>query len=389
MKIEKLISTIVLTLTISLAFAQDINEKHSTKINKKWSHVATKMPTEWYGSKEAKLIAENVLLAQKEIGGWEKNTAYHLEFSESEKAKYLLKKKEKGGTFDNGATITELKFLAKVYSNSKDERYKEAFIKGVNYIFKAQYKNGGWPQFFPVKDAADEIALDNTEPYSMHITYNDDAMVNTMQFLKNIFTSNKEFNTLKLDDNIKLKAKNAFNMGIECILNTQIIVDNQPTIWCAQHNENTLAPANARSYELASFSGSESVGILLLLMDIEKPSKKIIASINGAIKWFETHKIEGIKIETETQVDGKRNRIVVKDENAPILWARFYDLETEKPYFCDRDGIKKNSLAEIGHNRRNGYSWYTNRPEEALKKHKEWLWKRICYSDLLDYFIVN
>ena len=54
------------------------------------------------------------------------------------------------------------------------------------------------------------------------------------------------------------------------------------------------------------------------------------------------------------------------------MWARFYDLETELPYVCDRDGIKKKSLEEIGYERRNGYSWYTDKPQEVLGKYPVW-----------------
>lgn len=107
-------------------------------------------------------------------------------------------------------------------------------------------------------------------------------------------------------------------------------------------------------------------------MEIDNPSNEIIASINGAVTWLENHKIEGIKIETKTDNNGQMNRIVVEDKNAPALWGRFYDLETQKPFFCSRDGIKRNAMSEISAERRNGYGWYTNRPEEALKKYPEW-----------------
>ena len=161
---------------------------------------------------------------------------------------------------------------------------------------------------------------------------------------------------MQVNSQTKAKAQKAFDKGVECILKSQIIVNGEPTVWCAQHDAVTLAPTHARKYELASYSGSESVGIVLLLMDIENPSKEIIASVKGAIKWFENHKIEGIKLEQETDKDGKPNIIVVNDTTAPPKWARFYDLETGKPYFCDRDGIKKNTLADIGYERRNGYA---------------------------------
>ncbi|MDD3320564.1 MAG: pectate lyase [Paludibacter sp.] len=364
-KLKFITLALLVSFTSTISFARNKTDKSSDYLNHNWKYVATRMPADWYSSDEAKQVAENVLISQKEIGGWEKNKPYHHEFTESEKAHYIKDKNEIGATFDNGATITELRFLAKMYTQTKDERYKQAFEKGLNYIFISQYANGGWPQFFPVRKGS--------VSYSGHITYNDNAMVNTMELLKMVYSDDKEFKTLQLTTEEKTKAKKAFEKGIECFLKTQIIVDGKPTVWCAQHDEVTLAPAKARSYELASFSGAESVGILLMLMEIEKPSKEIIASVNGAIKWFEIHKVEGIKLDTEIQADGMRNRIVVEDKNAPAIWARFYDLETQKPFFCDRDGVKKNTFAEMGYNRRNGYSWYTYSPKKALQKYPEWL----------------
>ncbi|MCM4151931.1 pectate lyase [Arenibacter sp. N53] len=362
MKPVKLITLAILTLTTTVGFAQN---KASDYLKMRWGDVATGMSLEWYGSNEARLVAENVILSQKEIGGWKKNKDYHHPFSESEKSYFNNNKTEIGATFDNGATITELTFLAKVHSQIKDNRYKQAFEKGLNYIFAAQYENGGWPQFFPVRKGS--VA------YSGHITYNDDAMVNIMKFLKAIAKDNKEYASLQLSAGTREKAKKAYEKGIQCFLDTQIIYKGKLAVWCAQHDSVTLAPAKARSYELPSFSGSESVGIVLLLMDIDNPSKEIVTSVNGAIQWFENNRIEGIKIETEIKKDGGKNRIVVEDKNAPTLWGRFYDLETSTIYFCSRDGVKRNSLADISDNRRNGYSWYTNAPEKVLKKYPEWL----------------
>jgi PelA/Pel-15E family pectate lyase len=359
MKIAKLISIIVLTLGPTFCFAQD---KSSEYFSKRWKDVAINMPADWYGSDEAKLVAENVLLGQKEIGGWEKNKAFHQPFSASEKKHYINDKDKIGATFDNGATTTELRFLAKVYSQFNDARYEQAFIRGLEYIFVSQYNNGGWPQYYPLRNG-----------YYTRLTYNDDAMVNILKFLEEIISENKKFTSLQISRKNKTKAKRAFEKGIDCILKTQIIVDNKPTVWCAQHDEITLAPAQARSYELPSFSGSESVGITMLLMSIENPSEDIITAVNGAVQWFENNKIQGIKLEREIDENGKKNRIVVEDKNAPTLWGRFYDLETSLPYFCSRDGIKKSSLAEISHERRNGYSWYTAAPEKVLKKYPEWL----------------
>jgi membrane-associated protease RseP (regulator of RpoE activity) len=58
-----------------------------------------------------------------------------------------------------------------------------------------------------------------------------------------------------------------------------------------------------------------------------------------------------------------------KDErsfSAKPIWARYYEIDTNTPFFCGRDGIKKYSLAEIEVERRTGYSWYGYYAEKLL-----------------------
>ena len=205
-------------LTVSVTMAQNKQQPNNRDyLRMRWVNVASRMPAEWYVSEDAKRVAENVLISQKEIGGWTKNQPYHHHFSDSLKAYYLQTKTEKGGTFDNGATITELRFLAKVYAHFKDKRYKQAFERGLNYIYISQYQNGGWPQFYPARVTTDEMLTDRTTPYSMHITYNDNAMMNIMQFLKEIATDNESFVSLSLDETTKDKAQQAFQQGVNGI----------------------------------------------------------------------------------------------------------------------------------------------------------------------------
>ena len=168
------------------------------------------------------------------------------------------------------------------------------------------------------------------------------------------------------------QARASFDKGIGCILKTQIRVDGKPTVWCAQHDEHTFAPAPARAYELASFSGAESASIVALLMSIPDPSPEIVAAVKGAVAWFETHAVKDIRVERVPDGSPKGDARVV---SAPgnVLWARFYDLETGKPFFCGRDGVKHATLAEIEKERRGGYSWYTNAPQRVLDRYAKWI----------------
>ncbi len=330
-----------------------------------WKTVATKMPQEWYGSADARRVAETVLFCQQDIGGWAKNKPYHHPLTAKDSAEVIKIRQGIGATIDNGATTTEMMFLAKVYAFLKDERYVNAFNKAFQYLLDAQYQNGGWPQFFPFRTG-------KTVDYAAHITYNDNAMVNVLMLLRDMADNKPIFSGLPISGEMRGKAKTSFDKGIDCILKTQIKTNGQLTVWCAQHDELTLLPANARAYELASFSGAESVGILQLLMEIENPSPAVVQSVKAGFKWLDEHKITGIKVVNQSGADGKRNMVVVADPAALPLLARFYDLETGKPFFCDRDGIKKSSLAEIGDERRNGYSWYSNGFEGLQRKYEAW-----------------
>lgn len=325
-----------------------------------WKSVATGMPDEWYGSEESKAVAENVLLYQRDSGGWPKNTPFHEPLTDVEKAKILDDKGLNDAILDNDATTTEMKFLARMYNKTGTEKYKTSFIGGLNYIFEAQYDNGGWPMFYPLRKG-----------YYTHITFNDNCIVNILVLLKDIFNKNPLYKFAATED-VVYQAKKAFNKGIDCILKTQIIVSGKPTVWRAQHDEKTFLPAKARSYELPSFSGGESAGIINLLMEIPDPSTAIIKSVQGAVEWLDRHRIKNTRWESFINKDGLKDRKIVSDLKAGDMWARFYDLDTELPFVCDRDGIKKKNLEEIGYERRNGYNWYTEAPREVFDKYNAW-----------------
>jgi PelA/Pel-15E family pectate lyase len=66
------------------------------------------------------------------------------------------------------------------------------------------------------------------------------------------------------------------------------------------------------------------------------------------------------------------DRVVVEDPKAPPIWARFYELGTNRPFFCNRDGKPVHSLAEVERERRTGYGWYTYEPAKVLQRYPLW-----------------
>jgi len=308
----------------------------------------------WYGSDEAVRVGGNVLLWQRDSGGWQKNVDMGGVLGTKAVAALKKAKSRTDSTLDNGATHTQIRFLARVYTactkagraGERVEAIRAGCLKGIDFLLKAQYANGGWPQFWPA-----------ARGYSMHITFNDGAMVGAMGVLRDVARERPEF--AFVDAARRKKAASALAKGVGCILNCQIVVKGKRTAWCAQHDEKTLEPRKARSYELPSISGSESVGVVRFLMGIDKPSPRIVESVQSAVAWFDQAKLTGIRLTTKKDPSMPRgfDRVVVKDPAAPPLWARFYRIGTNEPIFCSRDGIPRKTLAEISHERRTGYSW--------------------------------
>jgi len=353
MKASCRIMTVVLTVAFfaTTGFAQSSVGDHIS-----WKRCLGQKAS-WYSGNEAVRVAENVLLYQRSSGGWPKNTEMAEVLSDDDKAKLRASKSRNDSTIDNGATCSQLRYLVKVYAATGNARFKGAFLKGVDFLLEAQYANGGWPQFYPFRGG-----------YSNHITFNDGAMINVMTLLGDIRDRKTDY--AFVDSKRRVAATDAIAKGIECILKCQIVVEGKRLAWCAQHDEKTFQPRKARSYELASLSGAEGVGIVEYLMAIDNPSPKIVAAIEDAVRWFATAKITGIRRISKPApgTEKGRDKVIVLDPDAPALWARFYQIGTNKPIFCSRDGVIRENLAEISYERRNGYSWYTSAPANLLNK---------------------
>lgn len=309
----------------------------------------TEQPLEWFTSTEGKAIMEAILSLQTPTGGWSKRTD--------------MTKKRKPGmafgneknyipTFDNDATSKQLTLLAKAYTATGDKTYQEAFARGLTLIFNAQYPNGGWPQNYPLVGG-----------YHNYITYNDSLMVNLMFLLRDV--ANGEGNYAFVSKEQRALAQRSLDKAIQCALNTQVLINGQPTVWGAQHDPITLMPAKARAYEMASLTSAESVWMVEFFMGLENPSADVINAVHGAAAWYEATKITG-----KTWVRGEAE--LKDDANAPALWSRFYELGTNKPIFGDRDGSVHYEIGKVSKERREGYAWYTTSPAKVLKHYAKW-----------------
>ncbi len=318
----------------------------------RWNDIL-QQPAAWYASAEAAAVATSVRAYQTPEGGWPKNR----DMLAPPDAAFLAETKfdHRAPTLDNDATTTQIELLARVAIAQADPASQAAVLPGLDYLLAAQYANGGWPQYYPL-----------IKGYYTHITFNDDTMAEVLGLLRAVAQGAPRY--AFVDEARRARAAAAVERGIACILRCQVRQAGRLTAWCAQHDETTFAPAWARHFEPPSLSGSESVGLVKFLMGTEHPSPEIIAAVEGAVAWFKEVPVRGLRVEDFTGSDGRPDCRAVADPTAPPLWARFYELGTNRPIFTGRDKIIHYDFNLIERERRTGYGYFGDWPAGLLAK---------------------
>lgn len=279
--------------------------------------------------------ADIVLSYQYTNGGWPKNQTYDTAGSGGSDS----------GTFDNGATTTEMAYLANIYSNTKNTKYRDAVRKGLEYTLSAQYSTGGWPQFFPLKGG-----------YPDYVTFNDNAMTRVLTVLYHVTKKTAPFDTDIFSDDQRARAQTAITKGVEYILKSQWKQNGTLTAWCAQHGPTDYKPKPARAYELESISGQESAEIIAFLMT-QPQTAQVETAVKSALTWYRSPNTY-LANYTYDSSQAATNPIVPLAGSK--MWYRFYDLNTNRGFFSDRDGSKFYDITQMSLERRTGYSWGGN-----------------------------
>ncbi|MGI6611026.1 MAG: pectate lyase [Limnochordia bacterium] len=288
----------------------------------RYADYASRSPS-WWQSEEAVYIGDNLLTWQLPSGGWFRDEAWAvLPYSPGNMTRTgaALGEIERGRPGRNG-TLNPMRFLARVYEATGEQRYVEGFYRGLDYLLAAQYPSGGWPNDFP-----------DPKGNGIYVTFNDDAMAEVMHFIQDILQGRPPFGSIT--DVYKARLDQAYMKAVDFILKAQIEVDGRLTAWGQQHDPFSYEPRPYRVFEPAAISGGESVGIVQLLQSIPDPSPEVSQAILCALEWLE-----------EVRLPDDR-------------WARFYEIGTNRPIFVGRDGIIRYDISEIDQERQSGYAWY-------------------------------
>lgn len=292
-----------------------------------------------------------VLSYQTVLGGWSKRTDMQQprkpgQLAGSEPA-YIP-------TFDNGATSTQMRWLAAYYPKAAAEeqvQIRSALILAVQFVLRAQYTNGGFAQSYPLRGS-----------YHDAVTLNDNVMTDLLSLLWDIANA-PEYQWLSAD--LRAQAQAGFAKGVGWLVASQVRVNGQRTVWTAQHHPLTGEPVAARKFEQISLVSSESAAVLQLMLDKAPDLPGVLPALCSGIQWLAQHQIR----DKAWLRDDAGSRLVEK--KGAQIWARFYSLPAQQPVFFDRDGKVYHDVDQLSLERQQGYGWYQSNAKNVLKAWKK------------------
>lgn len=261
-----------------------------------------------------------LLRGQMETGGW----GAKIELAPEDRAMFRYRTGDERrsrrarttSSFDDNQTQSALRLLMRLDAafDFKDAEIHEACGYALRHIVDAQYPSGGWPQVFDGKaELTDPPVLEATYPemwsreYTGHnnfwhfYTLNDGAMMDTIDVM---FEAGDIYGEARWRD--------AAVAGADFLLLAQM-PDPQPG-WAQQYDYD-MHPCWARRFEPAAITGGESQDVMLTLIAVyhRTGDEKYLDAVGPALEYYKASRLP----------DGRL--------------ARFYELETNRPLYMNRD----------------------------------------------------
>jgi PelA/Pel-15E family pectate lyase len=256
-----------------------------------------------------------LIYGQLESGGWTQVVDFNPNGSKVAKYRNGKGRGKNNSTLDDGISQSAIRFLARLDQalNFKDQEVHEAATFALGALLKAQFENGAFPQVWtgpaskrPVVKASfpeyDWRTEGRVKEYWTQYTLNDGLAGSVCETL---LTASDVY------QDPKYKAAVA-RLG-DFLLLAQM-PDPQPA-WSQQYSYQ-MHPIWARRFEPAAVTGGESQDVLETLLKIYRATgdKKYLAPIPAALAYLKKSRL----------ADGRL--------------ARYYELQTNKPLYMNRNG---------------------------------------------------
>lgn len=271
-------------------------------------------------------IADNLLLMQRNNGGWAAHQNPFRKLSRDERLQYLKDQNAKDASFRDYNIFPQIFYLSHVYLQTGDVRYRNAARKALRLVIASQLYNGGWTLWASSEaSSGDDVWID------MAVT------LDALQFLRKIAAGDMPYGYIPFD--IRKQAAGAVRKGDELLLRLQQADNSRLSLWASAYALNSSQPVAAQGEALAALNVPLSVRIINYLMALQRPPGEVVRSVEGAVAWLQTNSLQQWLARQSASgsvaITGLKSAERLPDQP---LWARYYDIATATPLIHGASG---------------------------------------------------
>jgi len=276
------------------------------------------------GDKQYLAAARNtgraLVWGQRTEGGWN----HRVDVSHLAPDAKMPERRKGHCTLDDNISQGAIDFLMDLDETLDEPWLDDGVALGLTFLLRSRFPNGAWPQWYPLRGG-----------YHDYYTFNDNTINDCIRVL---LDAHRRYGKQEYLDGAK--------RGGDFIILSQV---GAPQAGWAQQYSHDLKPAKARSFEPAAVCSATTARNIRTLVDLTVTThdRTYLRPIPAALDWLGRSKLR----------DG--------------VWARLYEVGTNRPVYGDRDGKIHYTLGEISEERRRGYSWQSEYGVASAKAYYE------------------
>ncbi|WP_157484922.1 pectate lyase [Gilvimarinus polysaccharolyticus] len=294
-----------------------------TRVLDFWQRSHGDQQVDLYDQNQILAIADNLLLMQRNNGGWPANLNPFRKLTAEQQQIFLQQQNAHDASFANGNIFPQIFYLSHVYLQTGDVRYRDSARKALRLVMSAQLYNGGWSQKVQLAEGGDP-------------TINTRATINALRFLRRVASGEMPYGYVPFD--VRRKAADSVRKGDQLLLRLQQAYDSRASIWAAAYELSSSLPTAANAEAVAALDPEVSVIITRYLMQIQRPPAEVVRAVTGAVDWFSRNTLQQVQLRAGGKQQGWLPAYSRVAQPRKALWARQYTISTNQPLVNDASG---------------------------------------------------
>lgn len=316
-----------------------------------WQQTHPNENVDLYSQEQVLAIADNLLLMQRNSGGWPANINPFRKLSGDQRLQFLKDQNAQDASFANANIFPQIFYLSHVYLQTGDVRYRDSAKKAFRLVMTTQLYNGGWPLHAQVIEG-DEAVIDTR------------TTINALRFLRRVAAGEMPYGYVPFD--VRGQAADSVRKGDQLLLRLQQAHDSRASIWASAYGLKTSQPTAPNNQAVVALDPEVSVGITRYFMQIERPPAEVIRAVTGAADWFKHNTLQQAQLRAAPQ----RPAWAPKYSRAALprqpVWAKYYTLDSNRPLVDGASGrpVAPYAVSKLAANK----EWYGSWARDLMQK---------------------